>query len=249
MKMNVSKLIGVGVMVVSCLLGTGAQATITTYLSENFDSTAVGAMPAGWTSGIYLGGAGQVSATNNLAVSAPNSLLVGKDAFDGGWAYAIKPFSAAINSNSTVFTSVSFDLQPKQVTGQLNTLLSDGAAASIMTFNSIGQIRAGAGTLVAPSYVADTWYHVQIGFWPLYHSFNVEVSTNGTLVGSATGVPFTASNVNLYDLYLQSYLGNFYYDNLLIYDDTSIVPEPGSVALLGCGAAVALWWRRRAAGR
>ncbi len=227
--------------IVVCVLALGvwaaqarAQAVIT-HLSENFDSTAVGSVPAGWAANAFPS-SGYTYVTNDLFESGPNSLSMTTTNTAYNFSYAVGYLSPYIPTNTDRKVTISFSMNLERTDVLQRLLVNDLAdvPSLIFDFNNLDQIWAN-GTVLG-SYSPGIWYDVQVQSVPRTHTYNVSVSTNGALYASATNLAYWSSAVSLSYLEFVNY-GNgldtvvAHVDNVLV---TSI-PEPSSLGLAGAG--------------
>lgn len=220
----------------------------TIHVSENFDSMTVGSPPTGWSSGGL--GSGLVAVTNNLAVSAPNSLALVYTNSNGYWTYALKSFSASyIPANSDRKVDVDFRVNFSRTNANEWILLQDSGGASFLRlrFTPQGELLAdtnGFNAATVGTYTSNLWYDVNIHFVPMEQTYDVTLSTNGTTIGSVNDLPMFSSLL-FSTVYFQHYGGSggpiWYVDDVRV---TSI-PEPSSLALAATGIVGLRFWRRR----
>lgn len=172
--------------------------------NESFDSTIVGTSPAHWKTG----GGGFAVATNELAQSSPNTLLLCNTNV-GAAAYAMRALTPKIEAADTEVVEVSCRIRFAQTDASISAMLTDASTAHLLriNFNNIGQITATSGKeeIKIGSYEANTWHLVRIRLTPAKNEYDLEVSVGNHPVASRKGLPVNGPGKDIVYFYLQNY--------------------------------------------
>lgn len=151
-------------------------------VNENFDSTAVGSLPSGWTATTPAGTAAAVS--NNLSSSSPNSLRFDKTTGSGGdYPEAVVSFNVAtgnlVRISYKARTSTS-NHDPLYVKLRNAAMQEVGGLRFTTTAAIQYQLPSGAWSNTGYSYAANVWYTLAIEFDMTAFSYSAWL--NGTSI-------------------------------------------------------------------
>jgi hypothetical protein len=228
----------------------------TVLLSENFDSIAVNAQPAGWTtdaSGPSETSSVQASAT---APSQPNAYMV--NMADNTASFTTTAQFTPFNMDTSIpYYRWSADINVVALTGNFSDGYIIRAATSLVSNLAAGEYRVLStptdaskwGFYNGPtsgSFDFNTWHHVLIEIIPSSDtagSFSLYVDNNllnsGFYAGQSTN---QIQNIKAMQLVTQS---NNSSNSQMLLDNVLIsIPEPASVCLLGASGIVLLSRRR-----
>lgn len=236
-------------------VGSAHSATIT----ENFDSSLGSTPPTGWTfagSGTYNTGTGETGNGGSIESSVSTGRIPGAYIINSGsQAYDLRE-SITVNFDVKVSetgnyesAAVMFGNIAEGTTGTADELLS-------MSFgrNNFGnddpEIVNGANTILTPGenqqkVIFGTWHSGTYTWTPTSGttgdlSFTLTGTQNGNVVMSVTG--FTFGDEAGYFAFGDLDSDGVTYDNIEI--TGTVVPEPGSLALLGLGGLMMITRRR-----
>lgn len=235
-------------VLIGCFHAPIMAAAAETFLEENFDDETPGEAiyGKGWRTGSTgsssIASNGFVVVTSDFCQSKPNSLvLVNTNSVVGEWVYAIKTLSRLFKSNSEEPVEVSFDINLAQNNAWAQATLTDDSANGFasMGFTREGKILSSlfAGGTTIDRYTPNVWYKVRFNFTPSKRVYDVEVSNDGAVVGSASDIPMqdgpSSKQLDFHLIYLRiggapGLRSSVYFDNLSVVTSPETRPRPSS---------------------
>lgn len=218
-----------------CLVAVHVDAAVVVF--DDFDTTAVGDIPAGWTR--LEPGDTSVQVIADLSVSSPNSLRLQTDSQVPGAAGSAQATRSLDGTSANGVISVRFDARTTDTThdalySKLRNNLNQDLGG--IRFDNDGVFAytspTGAWIDTTIAYAADTWYSLRIDFNLDSARFSAWVDSTIVVVDAPFRSDITTTNADNFVFQDRVFLGTgeSYIDNFQV--QSILIPEPTTMGLM-----------------
>lgn len=244
--MKTNRVIGFSKFFVMGLFLIGGRVGASLVIFDDFDTTPVNEIPAGWTR--LQPTDTSVGVSDALSVSEPHSLLLSTAIQTGGTDNSAAAFRTFGTNLTTGSVTVTFDAQTSATNhDSLYAKLRNATNQEVggVRFNNTGQFayqaQDGTWTATTLTYQSSIWYSIRIEFDLDDATFSAWANDDSIIADAPfrTGTTSGAASFIFQDRVFIG-TGDSYIDNF------EVIPEPSTFALLSLAALLGIaGWRRR----